>query len=483
MKRWTLVALAAGLLAPAPCAREPEVRIARSVVRIVNHSQRGNWYTPWDSFPTQRASGSGFVVEGGLVMTNAHVVSDARMLLLFLQGDPTPHEGRVLQVGHDCDLALVEPVEPGLLDALPVMQVGGLPKLRSSVETYGYPAGGQRISSTRGVVSRIEMNRYAHSGVDSHLTVQTDAAINPGNSGGPVVQDGKVVGVAFQGTAALENVGFFIPAEVIEHFLDDVAAGSYGGYPDLGVLTSNLENPAAQRKAGMDEGETGVRVDLVFPDSSADGHLREGDVLLAIQGHRIANDGTVAVGELRLDHGVLLDRAQAGETVELTLLREGQRLSVNVTMAPYPPFGRFRNPYDVLPRYYVYGGLVFVPLDAQLLQTVGDEMPRHLIHEAFFRSLEEPERVATESVVLLRRLDHAVNADMAYHRNLVVARVNGRPIERLEDLIEAIETNREPFQVFDFAYYGRFGVLDREQADRAQAEILQRYGVPADRRL
>jgi hypothetical protein len=110
-------------------------------------------------------------------------------------------------------------------------------------------------------------------------------------------------------------------------------------------------------------------------------------------------------------------------------------------------------------------------------------VPRHLIHEAFFRGLEEPERVATESVVLLRRLDHAVNADMAYRRNLVVARVNGRPIERLEDLIEAIETNREPFQVFDFAYYGRFGVLDREQADRAQAEILQRYGVPADRRL
>jgi predicted metalloprotease with PDZ domain len=267
---------------------------------------------------------------------------------------------------------------------------------------------------------------------------------------------------------------------VIEHFLDDVATGSYDGYPDLGVLTSNLENPAAQRKAGMDEGETGVRVDLVFPDSSADGHLREGDVLLAIQGHRVANDGTVAIDELRLDHGVLLDRAQAGETVELTLLREGQRLSVNVTMAPYPPFGRVRKPYDALPRYYVYGGLVFIALDAQLLQTVGDEAPRHLIHEAFFRSLEEPERVATESVVLLRRL---VNADMAYHRNLVVSRVNGRPIERLEDLIEAIETNREPFQVFDFAYYGRFGVLDREQADRAQAEILQRYGVPADRRL
>ena len=169
--------------------------------------------------------------------------------------------------------------------------------------------------------------------------------------------------------------------------------------------------------------------------------------------------------------------------LELTLLREGQRLNISVTMTPYPPFGRFRNIYDALPRYYVYGGLVFVPLDAQLLKTVGDQVPRHLIYEAFFRALDEPERIATESVVLLRRLDHAVNADMAYHENLVVDRVNGRPIQRLEDLIEAIETNRGPFQVFDFAYYGRFGVLDREQADRAQSEILERYGVPADRRL
>ena len=165
--------------------------IERSVVRILNHSQRGDWYTPWNPGPAYQSAATGFVIEGGRVMTNAHVVSDARVLMLYLHGDPTPHQARVVAVGHDCDLALIEPVEPGLLDGFPGMRFGrSLPALRSTVETYGYPAGGQRLSSTRGVVSRIEHGSYAHSGADAHLAVQTDAALNPGNSGGPVVQDG-----------------------------------------------------------------------------------------------------------------------------------------------------------------------------------------------------------------------------------------------------------------------------------------------------
>ena len=136
--------------------------IEQSVVRIETHAQRGDWYSPWISRAPSYRGGSGFVIAGGLVMTNAHVVSDARMILLYLEGDPTPHEARVKAIGHDCDLALVEPIQPGLLDGLPALTFGGLPELGSSVDTYGYPAGGQRISSTRGVVSRIESTTYAH---------------------------------------------------------------------------------------------------------------------------------------------------------------------------------------------------------------------------------------------------------------------------------------------------------------------------------
>ncbi len=171
-----------------------------------------------------------------------------------------------------------------MLENVPALKIGDLPTLGSAVNTLGYPAGGTQISSTRGVVSRIEQTLYVHSGMDLHLSVQTDAAINPGNSGGPVVQGGQVVGVAFQADMRQENVGFFIPPGVINRFLRDVADGRYDGYPELGVDTAEMENPALRAWAGMDDGETGVRVNYVHAGSSAEGLIGKGDVILAVDG-------------------------------------------------------------------------------------------------------------------------------------------------------------------------------------------------------
>src|SRR3989441_1172293 len=242
------------------------------------------------------------------IMTNAHFVGVARFRELFLCGDPNPNGGRVVAEGHDCALALIRPVEPNLLDGVPALPIGGPPPLRSMVETYGYPSGGDQISSTQGVVSRIDRQIYTHSAADQHLAVQTDAAINPGNSGGPVVQEGRIVGVAFQNNKQLESVGVFIPTEVIRHFLADAKDGTYDGYPDLAIRTATLENRAARRLADMKEGESGVRVDWIAPGGSADGWLRTGDVLLRIGGEPIANDGSVASGDLRLPFGLLVDQ-------------------------------------------------------------------------------------------------------------------------------------------------------------------------------
>src|SRR5437016_4809397 len=79
------------------------------------------------------------------------------------------------------------------------LKFGGIPALESTVSAYGYPIGGERMSVTTGIVSRVDFRLYTHSSVDQHLAIQISAQINPGNSGGPVMQDTKVVGVAFQG--------------------------------------------------------------------------------------------------------------------------------------------------------------------------------------------------------------------------------------------------------------------------------------------
>ena len=96
---------------------------------------------------------------------------------------------------------------------------GAMPCLQDEVSVVGYPEGGEGVSITQGVVSRIEIQRYAHSGV-SLLAIQIDAAINPGNSGGPAFSaENECVGVAFQSlkdaSLGTENIGYIIPLPVV----------------------------------------------------------------------------------------------------------------------------------------------------------------------------------------------------------------------------------------------------------------------------
>jgi hypothetical protein len=230
-----------------------------------------------------------------------------------------------------------------------------------------------------------------------------------------------------------------------------------------------------------------VRVDGVDPGSSADGTIREGDIVLEVDGRPVANDGTVEDGELRIPFGLLADRRQAGEPVPLRVLRGGERIVHSVVLKVYPPYRRQANQYDVLPRYYIYAGLVFVPLDIEVAKTFGEDWiakgDRPLLDALLNEPVRDPSQRLRERVVLLRALDHPVNGDVAWNRYQVVERVNGRAIDRLEDVIAAVESNDQEFHVIELAHHRRLCVLDRKAADEANAAILKSYGVPRDRRL
>jgi hypothetical protein len=177
-----------------------------------------------------------------------------------------------------------------------------------------------------------------------------------------------------------------------------------------------------------------------------------------------------------------VDRLQSGETVSLGVVREGQRLDVEFPIVSFPEFDCYRASYDLLPRYYVYAGLVFAPLCSGVVNALGDTVQTQISYEYSSRAFAEPERL-NRTVVLLRRLDHPVNVHMTWSGQAVLERVNDRRIRGLEDLVEAVESNREEFHVFEFSYFGRFEVMRREDADRAHPEILERFGIVEDRRL
>lgn len=476
---------------PAGAADAPKARegngIQASVVHIQVYRARFDWSMPWRQQPVQATLGSGFLIEGGRIVTNAHVVADARQILVRRPDQANPRIATVEAVAHDCDLAVLRVDDPGFAQGLEPLTLGELPRTGSRVLTYGFPLGGQDVSSTAGIVSRIETRGYVHSGSDAHLVVQTDAAINPGNSGGPVVQDGRVVGVAFQGFPGFDNMGFFIPIPVVRHFLEDLENGTYDGYPDSGLQTSPLLSPAYRRERGLPDHLSGVVVDRVMPGATADGVVRPGDVLLAIDSDSIADDGTVAIGDARVTFQTLFDYRQVGEEVQFTVWRDGTEQVLDAVAQRVPRYDRLRNRYDVAPRYVVHAGLLFMPLDAELLKMFGrnwaQSANRDLVWHHLYRESEEPEEADREVIVLVRVLRHPINSQMGFNGPVGVESINGRPVRSLQDVVEAFEAGEGRFD--EIVLEGAAGIeaLDRNEAAAAHEEILQQYAISRDRRL
>ncbi|KFG52622.1 trypsin domain-containing protein [Toxoplasma gondii FOU] len=222
-----------------------------SVVKIFVDITMPDYFSPWQMQAPKDASGSGFVVEGKRILTNGHVVGETTRVLVRKHGNAKKFLARVVATAHEADLALLEVESDEFWENLQPLPFGGIPRLRDSVTVLGYPTGGDQLSITEGIVSRVGMSMYAHSSV-SLLTVQIDAAINPGNSGGPALVDGRVVGVAFQGFSHLQNVGYIVPYPIIEHFLNDlVLHGRYTGFPSLGVKVSHMENDHLRQFKGL----------------------------------------------------------------------------------------------------------------------------------------------------------------------------------------------------------------------------------------
>ena len=158
-----------------------------SVLRIEVSTQVPDYQTPWNSGRFGGGIGTGFIIGKNRILTNAHVVSNARRVLITVHGSPVKYPAKVEHIAHDCDLALLSVENFKDFESFPTFAFGDVPSLESEVRVIGYPIGGDRISVTRGVVSRIDFQTYSHTRADSHLAIQIDAAINPGNSGGPVI--------------------------------------------------------------------------------------------------------------------------------------------------------------------------------------------------------------------------------------------------------------------------------------------------------
>lgn len=469
------------------CTTEGDTEeIEKAVVSIEVTSQRGDWYSPWQRGRSQGGSGSGFIVAPGQIMTNAHVVSDAKQILVKRAGSSKPYFAEVAYISHDSDLALLTVKDSEFDKDVTPLKIGALPSLRTRVRTYGFPAGGDRLARTEGVVSRIEFITYAHSGSDAHLGVQTDSAINPGSSGGPVVQNGMVVGVAFQANTRLNDVGFFIPTTVINRFLEDIKDEKYEGTAEMGIVTSSLINPAYRKFLGLDSGSQGVVVDRLLLGSSAVNHILPGDVILSIEGIPIDFNGNINYQEHQLGFAQVAEEKQVGYSLTLEIWRNKEKKSVTFPLGVFTRADRLRNQFDVLPNFFLYSGLVFTTLEKEYLKTYGNywkNASKKLLYYHFFRSIEKPEADNAKPIILSRILPHRVNSAYRNRNGAIITSINGMAIKFLSDIPKALTKSRKGFHVIELQGSGIIIVLDSKKAEKAHREIMETYGIKTDRRL
>ncbi len=450
-----------------------------SLVKVFVNKNSMDYLNPWQSHGGQMVTGSGCIIAGNRILTNAHVVNDHTFIQVRRESDPEKYVATVEAIGQDYDLAILRVEDPDFFQGVTPLAFGGLPNLQDAVTAFGYPMGGDQLSITTGVVSRVEIIPY----VQSHrqlLGVQIDAAINPGNSGGPVLKGDQIVGVAMQELPSSQNIGYMIPVPVIAHFLEDVKRGGYVGVPEFGILGHNTENKSMRRYYALADNVGGVVVTHVVPYTSADGLLQEGDVILELDGTPISSDGTVPFREReRINLSYVISAKYVGDAVGVTYVRGGKTAEMNVTLKPSAALVPIPNA-SKKPSYYIYGGLTFTVLSADLMNEFRDVdalVPLTFKHYTSGTGALNEER-KKELVVLLEVLPDAINVGYHGHQAELIIKVNGQAFSSFEEFVTLVEQTTDAYVQFENEGKQKL-IISVKDALRANEDILKRNHIPS----
>lgn len=450
----------------------------QAIVKIYTTAKIPNYQEPWNSSMRSR-TGSGAIIEGGYILTNAHVVANQAFIEVERYGQRKRYIAKVYAVSHQADLALLKVEDRSFFTGVTPLTLGSLPRVEQKIVVYGYPMGGSTLSATIGVVSRIEHHTYAHSG-ESFLAIQVDAAVNPGNSGGPALSDGKIVGVVMQHISKSQNIGYLVPANMVKHFIEDMKDGKYDGFADLGLGTQKLENPAIRRYYGLDDNTSGKLIVKVVHKSSLSGALKEGDILTAVDGHNVENDGTVEFRKHEFTHYQhFVDAYQMGEKVKLDIIRDTKPMQLEAELK-YTADDMYlvkTTRYDTMPSYFVYGGYVFSPLTRNLIVSTN----RNRLNLSYLASRWQ-EDDKSEVVVLLKVLASDMSRGDNDFAMWPIEKVNGERFKDFKEFYQKMQAVKEDYVVLEDED-GVQVIIDRKEAQSKQSEILKKYNIEFDRSI
>jgi S1-C subfamily serine protease len=455
--------------------------IRDSVVKIFTTFRAPDYESPWTKLSPQEISGTGFVIDGNRILTNAHVVEMASQIFVQPPNSADKIRAEVIGIAQGIDLAVIElrkeSDRESFHDSFPALTLSEmLPAIGSTVQAIGFPLGGEQISLTEGVVSRIEFTGYAQG--TAGLRIQVDAALNHGNSGGPVVQNNEVIGVVFSGIETADNIGYVIPVEEVQAFLEDIEDGTHDGRSRLfDNKYQTAENPSLRDWLKLTPEQTGLLY-TGTENKNPDNVFEPWDLIDAIGEHDIDNAGMITIGNnLRLSWGYMIpqlgDSSTSG-TIPITVLRKGEMVELQVPVSSsrddlLPMIG---NGY---PEYFIVGPLVFSPVRREHLFEFYTPYLAMQGNPAALRADELKAHEDEEVVMLVSDfLPHPITKGYDASYKPAIKSVNGEKITSLAQLVTLIRDSEEDFLEFKFFDRGQENLIfDRDELIESTEEILE----------
>ena len=455
---------------------QSSVNLENSVVKVFSTIRGPDPFKPWGKSAPQEITGSGVVIEGKRILTNAHVVAYASQVQVQTGQAGDKVSATVVAVARGMDLAILKLDDESFFDThAPVVRTSNLPQVRDAVFAYGYPIGGNSLSITKGIVSRIEFVNIR--GPVEGLRIQIDAAINPGNSGGPAIAGDKMIGLAFAGATNAQNIGYIIPNEEIELFLHDIADGSYTGKPVMLDVIQTLENQAMRDYLKLDKSIEGAIVHRPYQDT-ATYPLKEWDVITRIGDSAIDNQGMVKLsGNLRVRFQYRVQQLAVNGKVPLTVIRGGKSVNIQLPVFSGRPLliPDLKGEY---PSYFIYGPIVFSRATNEFLSFISGNAPvlsayAYNASPLMTRRGDMPDANHEELVVISSPFfPHKLVTGYSNRFGSVIRSINGVAIRSLQHLVSVLRDLKEDLIVIHFDQRnGETMVLPRK-AMLEQTEIV-----------
>jgi hypothetical protein len=469
--------------APAPVAVEAVAAngtLRAGVVSVRVTGQDWNWRAPWEKQPPWTRTVTGLVVPGKRILVASTAFGNPLLVEAQKLGGDARTVARVELVDHEGPLALVAVDDPAFWEGLWPLPLEPRAWSEGAVQVLRWQRTGL-LDAYPGTLRQVRSGRHGLSQT-SLLTIDVASTAEGLGESEVVVANGRVHGLV---TARAGDTYAAIAAPVLAQFLAGAAKGDWRSFARAGLAWQELTNPALREWLGLTPAETGIRLTRVLAHGSAGSVLKPGDVVLELGGAKLDPTGYYEhplYGRM-LFALLFSDGRRPGDTMPVRILRDGQRLELQLPLRAMGPEQDRVPPYVYGrgPDYVIEGGLVFQELTRPYLASWGDwtrrAPPRLLV--AIDRD-EEADGAEPNRIVLLSSvLPDTANLGYQELRDLIVERVNGRAVPTLAELRQAFAAPSAGFHVIELlpGQGAARIVIDAAEADAAGARLHEAYGV------